>query len=251
MSFARQLAVAFMLLTRLPVGRLLTLSAPPSLARVVWAFPLVGLVVGGAGGLVYWLAFRLGMPPLVAAVWALAACALVTGALHEDGLADTADGFGGGAEPARKLAIMRDSRIGGYGALALIFSVLIKAGALAALAHPASVAVALIVSSMLGRGFMIVLLLTLNPAREDGMGASVGKPGMATIGAAIALTALAAGLLLPFASAAIVLALALVSAIGMAVLARRQIGGYTGDTLGACEQVIECVVLTALASTVV
>src|SRR5271168_821970 len=101
-----------MLLTRLPVGR----SGGSDLARTVWAFPVVGLVVGLLGGLVYWALARLGVPAFLAASWAFVAILLVTGAFHEDGLADTVDGFGGGRTRERKLEIMRDSRIGAYGA---------------------------------------------------------------------------------------------------------------------------------------
>ena len=104
-----------MLLTRLPVGWLATSAEPARLADAVWAFPVVGAVVGAIGGAVFWVCARLGMPPAVAAVWTLASMLLVTGALHEDGLADTADGLGGGRTRERKLEIMRDSRIGTFG----------------------------------------------------------------------------------------------------------------------------------------
>ena len=111
-----------MLLTRLPMGWLTTSVGPGRLADAVWAFPVVGAVVGAIGGAVFWFCTRLGMPPGVAAVWTLVSMLLVTGALHEDGLADFADGLGGGRTRERKLAIMRDSRIGTFGGLALMLS---------------------------------------------------------------------------------------------------------------------------------
>lgn len=242
------LLAAFMLLTRLPVARFAPREAPSDLGRCVWVFPLVGLTVGALGGLLYWLMHEAGVPPLLAAAWTLAGTMAVTGALHEDGLADTADGFGGGATPARKMEIMRDSRIGSYGALALLLSVIVRAAAIAALGHPLLVMKALVVAGMLGRGGMIVLLLGLAPARNNGMGAAVGKPrgSIAAVGAGLAI---AAPLLsLPLLSAVATIVLGLGCAVVVMKFAHRQIGGYTGDVLGACEVVIECVVLTVTAS---
>jgi cobalamin synthase len=102
----------------------------------------------------------------------LAAMAMVTGALHEDGLADMFDGFGGGCSPERKLAIMRDSRIGGYGALALMIAVLMRVAALAAMGDPPRVMKAVCLAGLLGRGAILVVLLVLRPARAEGLGAA-------------------------------------------------------------------------------
>jgi adenosylcobinamide-GDP ribazoletransferase len=242
------LVSAFMLLTRLPVARFARFGGPPDLARCVWAFPVVGLAVNGIGGLIYWLSHRIGMPPLLSAAWALAATMIVTGALHEDGLADTADGFGGGSTPARKMDIMRDSRIGSYGALALLLSVVMRAAAIAALDRPAIVATAMILAGMLGRSGISLLLLVLPPARNDGMGASMGRPRAKSAGIGLGLAMAAAFLTLhaPPATAAIVLGFG--SSLMLAKLAHTQIGGHTGDILGASEVVTECVVLTVMAS---
>ena len=114
-----ELVSAFGLLTRLPVADLTPPGDYADPARAVWAYPLAGLAVGLIGGLVYWLAAALAIPPMIAGVLALGAMVLATGGLHEDGLADTADGLGGGRDKARKLEIMRDSRIGSYGVIAL------------------------------------------------------------------------------------------------------------------------------------
>jgi adenosylcobinamide-GDP ribazoletransferase len=226
---------AFMLLTRLTVGS----GATADLRRFVWAFPVVGLVVNGAGALVDWGARHAGMPPLLAAAWALAAMMLMTGGLHEDGLADTADGFGGGATPARKLEIMRDSRIGSYGAAALLLSVLIRASAIAS-AAPGG----LIAAGMLGRSAMILPLLMLPPARSDGMGATVRHPPPVAAAAGLLLAAIAAFVLLPGRLAVASVLVAAGVGLGAARLARRQVGGHTGDVLGAVEVVSECVVLS-------
>ncbi len=231
------LRAAFGLLTRLPVG---SAAIPPNLARCIWAFPVVGLVVNGIAALIY----AVSPPPLLGAAWALAVTMLLTGGLHEDGLADTADGFGGGRTPARKLEIMRDSRIGSYGALALMVSLLIRVSALAAIPHPAP---ALIAAGILGRGAMIVPLTLLSPARPDGMGATVRQPPMAAAALGLALSAAAAWLVLGGRPAMIAVIAAAGASLTIVGLARRQIGGYTGDVLGATAVVAESVVLTALA----
>jgi adenosylcobinamide-GDP ribazoletransferase len=170
------LAAAFTLLTRLPVARLARLGDVADTAHCVWAFPVVGLAVGLAGGFSYWLPPRLGAPPVLAATWSLAATVVVTGGLHDDGLADTADGFGGGSTPARKLDIMRDSRIGTYGALALLLSSLMRLSAIVAIDLPGAVLTGLILAGMLGRAAIVLMLMP--PARADGLGASMGRPRM-------------------------------------------------------------------------
>jgi adenosylcobinamide-GDP ribazoletransferase len=233
-----ELVAAFMLLTRLPVARLARIDPPPGAS--VWAYPIVGASVGACGAGIFWIADVAGLPPVIASIFAVGITLLVTGALHEDGLADTADGFGGGRERARKLEIMRDSRIGSFGALALMVSLALRVAALAALREPGAVAVALIVSGALGRGAMVGMLLALRPARASGLAATLGTTSrrIASIGLAIAAA---------FAIAApVTLAAAILATVAMVVLARRQIGGYTGDVLGATEQVAECAVLTAL-----
>ncbi len=233
------LRATFGLLTRLPVG---SGTTPPDLARCVWAFPVVGLVVNGAGALVYWACQAAGLPPMLGAAWTLAAMMLLTGALHEDGLADTADGFGGGRSAARKLEIMRDSRIGSYGALALMMSLLIRGSAVAAIPHPAF---ALIAAGILGRGAMIVPLLLLRPARPDGMGAAVRQVSVPAGLVGLALSAGAAWIALGGGPAIVAVIVAAGAGVAVAGLAWRQIGGHTGDVLGATEIVCECVVLTA------
>jgi adenosylcobinamide-GDP ribazoletransferase len=242
-----ELRLALGFLTRLPLS---LPDAPPqgALARAGWAFPLVGVVVGLLGGIAYSLAAALGLPALAAALIALGVTVLVTGALHEDGIADTADGFGGGAGSEQKLAIMRDHHLGTYGVLALLFSLGLRAAALAALADSGHAAAALIAAHALARGGLPVALYALDPARDDGQGAAAGRPETtiaaiaAGIGAVLALLTLGplAGIA---AAAAAGAAMALV-----ARLARRQIGGHTGDVLGAIEQTGEVVVLLVAAA---
>jgi adenosylcobinamide-GDP ribazoletransferase len=236
--------VALMLLTRLPVGRFV--RGELKLGRIVWAFPVIGLFVGALGGGVYWGGCLLGLPAWLSAAWAFGAVLLFTGAFHEDGLADTADGFGGGRTVERRLEIMRDSRIGSYGALALVWSSLIRVAALAAIGTPRAVLTTWIVAAMIGRAGMILPLLLLKPARSDGLAASMMRvpEWSATLGFALALTA--PFLLLRPVAAIVVLAVGLVGSFFMTGLARSQIGGHTGDVFGATEVAVECFVLTAL-----
>ena len=128
-----ELRMAFLTLSRLPVGRIR--GEAPAMGASAWAWPLVGATIGLIAAIVDCAALRAGLPPFLAAALAILALVLATGGLHEDGLADLADGFWGGRDAARRLEIMRDSRIGSYGALALGFSLLIRVGALASLPH--------------------------------------------------------------------------------------------------------------------
>ncbi len=234
MSRRDELAGAFMLLTRLPVARFA--RGPAAAADCVWAYPLAGAAAGAVGAAVFAVA-GMAVPATVAAILAVGATVLVTGGLHEDGLADTADGFGGGRTRLRKLEIMRDSRIGSFGALALMLSLGLRVSALAQLGHPAA---ALIAAGASARGAMIAVLWCLPAARADGLAAPLAalRPGTALAG-----LALAAALAMPALGA---LPAAFGAAAIVAVIARRQIGGYTGDVLGAAEQAAECAALTAL-----
>jgi adenosylcobinamide-GDP ribazoletransferase len=214
----------------------------------VWAWPVVGLVIGLIGAAGYALAWRGGLSPLLAGLVAIIAMALATGGFHEDGLADTADGIGGGGTPEKRLLIMRDSRIGSFGALALIAAVGLRVGALAQLAEPRLVAPALIMAAVLGRSAMPGVVLLSSPARPGGLGAALGALDRrrVAIGGGLAVL-LCLVLQRPHAMLEALLATLLVAA-GMAWLGVRSLGGYTGDTLGATEQLAECAVLLSLAA---
>ncbi len=225
--------------TRLPV------RVPPEakLAEAVWCFPLIGALIGGAGACVYWFADWIWLYPYISATLAVAAAMLVTGCLHEDGLADTADGFGGGATKTRKLDIMRDSCIGTYGVVALILSFILRIAAIASLVEPGLVAAALIAAHAGARAVLPLFMLALPRARQDGLAASVGAPPGGRVAIALLLGLLVLALCLG-AGGAFITALLLAAAFGlMAWLAMRQIGGQTGDVLGAVEQVSEIVIL--------
>ncbi len=217
-------------------------GGPLDFNRIAWAAPLAGAIVGLVGSVALALAELLGLPPLLSAGLATAALVAATGALHEDGLADVADGFGGGATRARKLEIMRDSRIGAFGATALALALLIRVGALAsALSHGFwSAAGALIVVAALSRGGALMPLALLDPARAEGAGAAAGRLQLQAFAAAwgaavvVAFIVGAAGIGLGRAVAGLIAGAS--GAAAMTALAGRQIGGQTGDVAGAAQQ---------------
>ena len=245
----REIVAAIAFSTRLPLARVVPAeTSSADLAQSIWALPLAGLLVGAAGALVYAIAHRLGVPAWPAAALSIAATLALTGCLHEDGLADTADGFGGGATRERKLDIMRDSRIGAYGVCALVVSILIRAGVLASLAEPGWVAWALLAAHGAGRATLPVLMFLVPPARADGLSVTAGQPPREQAVAGAVLGVLILIICLGFASALIA---AIVLAMAVALMARlstAQIGGQTGDVLGALEQMSEMVVLLVAAA---
>jgi adenosylcobinamide-GDP ribazoletransferase len=240
------LRTAVTFLTRLPLP--LPEGMPPAnLARAQRVFPLVGAAIGAAVGLFYLCLRLVGVPDLAGAGLALAMSALLTGALHEDGLADVADGFGGGHDAAAKLDIMRDSRLGTYGALALMVSFVIKLSALEALADT-NVVQSLIVAHALSRGMLPLISMSLPMAREDGLAANAGRPDLMITATAGVLALIISLLLLPLADALFAVLIAIAATVGMGWLAQRQIDGQTGDVLGATEQVGEVAILVLLAA---
>ncbi len=234
-----------MLLTRLPVAALVHEDVP--IGRMAWAFPVVGAVVGAIGGAAFALASWLHMPPTLAAVATLAAQLFATGGLHEDGLADTADGLGGGRDRARKLAIMRDSRIGAFGAMALMLALATRGGAIVAIGGPWRVTAALAAAGALGRGVMLLPLALLRPARADGLAHGLGQRGTGSLLAGGGL-ALAACLPLPPKASLAAVAAAVAGALWLNRAAARQIDGYTGDILGATAALGECLALAGMAA---
>ena len=223
-------------------------------AEALRALPLAGASIGGIGALALALSRGLGLAPLVAATLGVAALVALTGALHEDGLADAADGFGGGGTRAHKLEIMQDSRLGAYGALALGLSLLLRVFALGALAERSTLlaAAAMIATGALSRTAGLAPLLLLSPARPEGLGAALPRPSSGALAQAAALAALlSAAPALWGAPPGQILAAdlaACLAAILVARLADRQIGGYTGDVLGAAQQLAEIAAVLALSA---
>ena len=230
---------AVLFLTRLP----LPWRGTPRGAGASWAWPLAGAVVGAFAAAGASLALWAGLPPNVAAALALAVQALATGALHEDGLADSADGVWGGTTRERRLEIMRDSRIGSYGAVALLLSLLIRWSALSALFALGAVWGPLIAAGALSRWPMAAMLWALKPAREGGLSRLVGRPTGTTLALGGAVALLAAAVTAEALSPALaVLAITLL----WGLLVRARLGGQTGDTCGAAQQLAEMAALLAI-----
>jgi adenosylcobinamide-GDP ribazoletransferase len=229
---------AMQFLTRVPVR---TPAAVPHHRVVPW-FPVVGALVGAAvGGVAVGLAEL--VPLTVAAACAVVVGLLVTGAFHEDGLADVADAFGGGWTVERRLEILKDSRHGTYGVAALASSLVIRVACAASILAPGALFASFVAAHTLGRSAAVVAMRTAPPAADSGLGVSAAtalRPVPAGIGIAagiVAVTVLAGWWVVPFLGAA---AVGTVATVWLAV---RKIGGLTGDVLGAVEQVVECLVL--------
>jgi adenosylcobinamide-GDP ribazoletransferase len=237
-------AVAF--LTRVPMPHP-DGPTPANFARAYRVFPLVGGCIGLVIGVVHIGLIAIHLPSLAAAALALGAGIVLTGALHEDGLADVADGFGGGSDRAAKLEIMRDSRLGTYGALALLISFAAKASALAALPR-AWILPSLIAAHAIARVPPIFMAVWMLNARADGLAATAGRPDAPTAATAAFIAMVIALLLLPWLDALAAALLAVGGALVIAVLAQRQIGGATGDVLGAAEQIGETAILLLFAA---
>jgi adenosylcobinamide-GDP ribazoletransferase len=275
----RLLLTAVQYFTRIPMPRWVGHEGA-QLSGTTRYFPAIGLAVGAVAAAVFWAA-SIVFPPVIAAILSIIATAMLTGALHEDGLADTADGLGGGHTRERALEIMKDPRIGAFGALALMLLLSLKIATLSAL--PVTwVVMALIAGHALSRWCAVLLVWRLPYARADS--STRARPvvervrrtdivvatvfGLATPAACIAVTLLEAsaaltsltsdsasmplmslGILAPIAAAGAVLfgALAALAVTGLlGIWYRRRLGGYTGDTLGATQQITEIVFYLAM-----
>jgi adenosylcobinamide-GDP ribazoletransferase len=232
---------AFGLLTRLPLPAL----ENPAGARAAWAWPVVGAAVGGIAALVAWATLAMGMPVGIVAGLVLVTQIMVTGALHEDGLADTVDGFFGGWTRERRLEIMKDSHIGSYGTLALILSVGLRWQALTIIcATPA----ALIALAALSRAPMAVVMAALPNARGTGLAQSVGRPTLRIAGIAVAIGTVVAVPTVGWSPVTGMVFIMSVATLAMVQTAKARIGGQTGDVLGATQQICEVMGLVVLAT---
>lgn len=246
MAHVREFLIATQFLTRLPMPTALhTDWTMEDLRDSVLMFPLVGVLVGLVASLVYAAAVFCNLPPVLAAVLAVGVQVLITGALHEDGFADVCDGFGGGRTRERKLEIMRDSRLGSYGAIGLVLSLAFRIGAVAQLATPEMVITVLIASAALSRAAMPVAMLLLPQARSEGLAASAGRPDRVQVVFGIGIAVLVSLLALPLVTVVVALALCVAIAWFYLDMARRQIGGITGDVLGGLQQALEMAALAA------
>jgi adenosylcobinamide-GDP ribazoletransferase len=240
-----ELGLAVGLLTRFPLPAFKP-SGSATMASALWAYPLAGALVGAVSGAVFWLATLAGFTAVASVLITMGAALLAAGGFHEDGLADFWDGLGGGTSREAKLIIMRDSRIGTYGVLALLLSFALQATFLVSLMNYAgvrTVIAALIAVESAARGAIVVPLLFLAPARRDGMGAALTGLTPVRLGA-IALLAVGIAAACMGAKCIGIAGGAALGAAGISLLAWRFLGGFTGDALGAAAATAR---LTALA----
>ncbi len=237
---------ALALLSRIPVpsGRI---DPTRSMAASAWSWPLVGALLGLVSGAAGVVALKLGLPATLAAATVVTVSILLTGALHEDGLADTFDGLWGARDRDRRLAIMRDSRIGTYGVLALVLSVLLRWSALSALIEAGYLLAPVIAAAALSRVPVSFVMAALPNARADGLSAGSGRPPAPGLWLGLAL-GLAAGFGLVGGCALVALFWMALASVILARLARTRIGGQTGDILGAVQQMSEIAALASLAA---
>jgi adenosylcobinamide-GDP ribazoletransferase len=240
------LLAAIQFLTRIPIR---LRREPDVAAGVVW-FPFVGALIGAAvGGAAAGLWYV--VPPIVAAAVAVAAGLLITGAFHEDGLADVADAFAGGTTIPRRLEILKDPRHGSYGVAALCSSIVIRIVCLGSIPGPRSMLFSAVAAHAVARGAAVGLMGAAPLATDRGLGADYGQSttrGKSIAGASLGLVL--AALLIGWWAAPLA-GVVIVAIVAVRWLALRKIGGISGDVLGTCEQIAEClclVVLTGLAA---
>ena len=229
---------ALALLSRVPVHGIDDFRAE-LIARSVWSWPLVGLLLAGFAMLPAMLVYQLTENILIFAIIALAGMVLLTGCMHEDGMADCADGFGGGFERARKLEIMRDSQIGTYGVVALILCFGLRLVLMSVAGDGGQAAILFLVMAISSRAAMPIMMHILPPARNDGLGKGAGRPSLMMVGLAVLIAAILAFVLTGLSTTVVVLAGAFLAVGLVAMVAKWQIGGQTGDVLGATQLLSE------------
>jgi adenosylcobinamide-GDP ribazoletransferase len=241
------LKICFCVLTRLPVY----IGISPedfSISEASRFFPLVGAVIGILATIVLWIGSWFGLPSNLLVLIALLTMTLVTGALHEDGLADTFDGLGGGVTRDQKLKIMQDSQIGSYGVMALLFSFGLRWAAYTEIlelgfSHMSATLIAVTAGS---RSALPVIMYLIPAAREDGLSAGAGKP---SLDRAIVAILIGVGLLLfllGFRISIVALGIAMLVVGSFVYFVATRIGGQTGDVLGAAQQITEITILSSI-----
>ncbi|MBZ0215484.1 MAG: adenosylcobinamide-GDP ribazoletransferase [Fimbriimonadaceae bacterium] len=241
------LAAAWCLLLRVPGPLPARWLGQSGFAASAWAFPLIGALIGACGGAVYYAGAGLDLAPISRAGLTLAVIILLTGALHEDGFADFWDSFGG-RDRKRRLEIMRDSRIGTFGTLGLIFSVGLRWGSIYDLGNARTILAVLIASAALSRMACLVIMRFLNAARDDGLGAlasGISLPVFTLGGISAVIITLVA---MPLPLAGLFFAAVAVVSIVLIAVAKSRFGGFTGDVLGAGQQFCEIALLVLAAS---
>ncbi|MEP3232748.1 MAG: adenosylcobinamide-GDP ribazoletransferase [Hyphomicrobiales bacterium] len=239
-------------LSRIPIPDSLANHKKPDFENGSWSFPLAGIVICLPAVVIMVVAYALGLNAEIIAVLTIATQALVTGALHEDGLADIADGFGGGSTRDRKLEIMKDSSVGAFGAVALVISFLMRFALLSSLLDLSFfLAIAgFIAAQTVSRSVQVWFWQSLPAAREDGLSSTFGTPSPQSartallIGGGSVLLPLIAGV--SIFSITISIGLIILLLVGFRKLCIQQIGGQSGDTIGAIQVLAEIAFLIGL-----
>ncbi|MGC6517028.1 MAG: adenosylcobinamide-GDP ribazoletransferase [Candidatus Puniceispirillaceae bacterium] len=226
-----EIGSAAVFLTRLPVPQSLFKSHFPSLQQSLWAFPLIGLIIGAIGSGAYGLSLILGLSNWLSAIFAITAMVIATGGLHEDGLADLADGFGSHKGPEEIARIMKDSVIGSYGTLALILMISAKISVIASVPFSALIFL-LPFACAIGRSFVIIAMMTTPLSPYASLGKSLSKPDVSVFIPALIIACIGA-ITLPVGSFLSGIIAAFIAFIILRNLAMRKIQGLTGDVMGA------------------
>lgn len=251
-NLLKDIAASIQLLSRLPVSDSFTGHSKPDFAQCTWAFPLAGAIILVPTALTLMAAGLLGLTPLVAAIMALTVQMLTTGALQDDGLADVADGFGGGRTLEDKLTIMKDSRVGTFGVIAITLSILLRVALYTLLVEASvfSAILALFASQFMSRAVQVYFWQSLPPARSEGLSQSLGQPASGATRLALTIGFAAAFFLsIPVSAVSSILmafALTTVMVFAFKKLCSNQINGQTGDTIGAVQIISEIAFLTGL-----
>lgn len=230
--------------TRLPI--FMKYGHTGKLAKAAIFFPIIGLIIGVVLA-TFWFLLSQILNPSIAAALTLLAGLLLTGALHEDGLADCADGLGGGYTKSRILEIMRDSNIGVFGAVALIMSVILRWSALAELQVIQGIA-ALLIAHMASRSAITIALATSTYARDEGIASGVSEGIGKTEFIFILITTLLIAFLIGNITGLVAALIGLILAVLFLATLNRRLGGYTGDGLGAMQQICEIAIFICFSS---
>lgn len=253
-AFIQHLSVSVAFLSRLPVPERLTGTDFSTFKRATWCFPLAGIIVCIPAILAAYLISFTTPTALIVVITFLIIQTIVTGALHEDGMADTIDGFGGGKNTQAKLDIMKDSAIGTYGVVALILTYLLKISILFTIADYQlyKMFFAIISAHTFARGLQILFWHSLPVARYRGLSHQIGRPDKATAWIALAFGTILAFFIIAFVFSAFQIVsaflLASLAFVGFRYLCLRQIRGQTGDTIGAMFILAEIAFLFGLAT---
>lgn len=237
------ITAALGLLSRIPVSA----SDGNRGAAVAWAFPLVGVILAIIAAALGKIALALGFSAPITAAMVLVTLIMLTGAMHEDGLADSVDGLWGGFDKKRRLEIMKDSRIGTYGVIALVMSLLMRWVALTTLINAGMLFAPLIAAATLSRAPMVALMSYLPNARKKGLSASIGRVEANTVTLAAGFALAISLILVGWVAISAGIAIALIT-LALAAIAQRKIEGQTGDILGASQQLAEITALAVLSA---